>query len=80
MQTLEQKISAGISMGFIPIEVKPHIINNLNPKFALRPYQNEAFSRFNFALNQDNLRLELTFNKIIKINCINNDCKDIIGR
>ena len=56
MQTLEQKISAGISMGFIPIEVKPHIINNLNPKFALRPYQNEAFSRFNFALNQDNQR------------------------
>lgn len=56
MQTLEQKISAGISMGFIPIEVKPHIINNLNPKFALRPYQIEAFSRFNFALNQDNQR------------------------
>ena len=60
MQTLEQKISAGISMGFIPIEVKPHIINNLNPKFALRPYQNEAFSRFNFALNQDNQRKKPT--------------------
>lgn len=60
MQTLEQKISAGISMGFIPIEVKPHIINNLNPKFALRPYQNEAFSRFNFALNQDNQRRKPT--------------------
>jgi type III restriction enzyme len=60
MQTLEQKISAGISMGFIPIEVKSHIINNLNPKFALRPYQNEAFSRFNFALNQDNQRKKPT--------------------
>ena len=60
MQTLEQKISAGISMGFIPIKVKPHIINNLNPKFALRPYQNEAFSRFNFALNQDNQRKKPT--------------------
>ena len=60
MQTLVQKISAGISMGFIPIEVKPHIINNLNPKFALRPYQNEAFSRFNFALNQDNQRKKPT--------------------
>lgn len=60
MQTLEQKISAGISMGFIPIEVKPHIINNLNPRFALRPYQNEAFSRFNFALNQDNQRKKPT--------------------
>lgn len=59
-QTLEQKISAGISMGFIPIEVKPHIINNLNQKFALRPYQNEAISRFNFALNQDNQRKKPT--------------------
>ena len=27
-----------------------------------------------FTLNQDNLRLELTFNKIIKIKCINTDC------
>ena len=36
-------------------------------------------SKAYFALNQDNLRLELTFNKIIKINCINNDCKDISG-
>ena len=60
MQTLEQKISAGISMGFIPIEVKTHIIKNLNPKFALRPYQNGAFSRFNFALNQDNNRQKPT--------------------
>lgn len=36
-------------------------------------------SKVYFALNQDNLRLELTFNKIIKINCINNDCNDICG-
>ena len=60
MQTLEQKISAAISMGFITIEDKPHIINNLNPKFALRPYQNEAFSRFNYALNEDNQRKKPT--------------------
>lgn len=45
-----------------------------------------------FALNQDNLRLELSFNnlkllnlkllnvnKIIKINCINKECNDICG-
>ena len=36
-QTLEQNITAYINGGFITIEVKPHIINNLNPKFALRP-------------------------------------------
>ena len=59
-QTLEQNITAYINGGFIPIEVKPHIINNLNPKFALRPYQNEAFSRFNFVLNQYNQRKKPT--------------------
>jgi len=51
-QTLEQQISAGISMGFIPIEVGMHIVNNLNPKFQLRPYQKEAFARFNYVLKQ----------------------------
>ena len=59
-QTLEQNITAYIDGGFIPIEVKPHIINNLNPKFALRPYQIEAFSRFNFVLNQYNQRKKPT--------------------
>jgi type III restriction enzyme len=59
-QTLEQNITAYINGGFIPIEVKPHIINNLNPKFALRPYQIEAFSRFNFVLNQYNQRKKPT--------------------
>jgi len=51
-QTLEQQISAGISMGFIPIEVGMHIVNNLNPKFQLRSYQKEAFARFNYVLKQ----------------------------
>jgi len=45
-QTLEQKISAGINMNFIPIEVPNYISTNLNTNFALRPYQGEAFARF----------------------------------
>ncbi|TXK74537.1 DEAD/DEAH box helicase family protein [Mesonia sp. HuA40] len=52
MQTLEQKITAAITMGFIPIEVNAHISNNLNPKFKIRPYQLEAFARFNYYINQ----------------------------
>ncbi len=60
MQSLEQKITAGISMGFIPIEEKTHISKNTNPKFQLRPYQKEAFARFDFALNQDTSRQKPT--------------------
>ena len=45
-QTLEQKLSAGINMNFIPIEVPNYISTNLNANFALRPYQGEAFARF----------------------------------
>lgn len=35
-------------------------------------------SKAYFILQQDNLRLELKFNKIVKINCINNDCDNIL--
>ena len=52
MQTLEQKITAAITMGFIPIEVNAHINNNLNPKFNIRPYQSEAFARLNYYISQ----------------------------
>ncbi|CAN5481027.1 hypothetical protein BH23BAC3_BH23BAC3_34500 [soil metagenome] len=31
-------------------DVESHIIENLNPSFRLRPYQKEAFSRFQFYL------------------------------
>lgn len=50
-QILEQKISAAISMGFIPVEVKDSIKNNLNPTLKLRPYQIEALARFDYAVN-----------------------------
>lgn len=47
-QTLEQKISAGFEMGVPRPDVPAYIKTNLNPEFALRPYQIEAFSRFIF--------------------------------
>ena len=51
-KTLEQYISGNISKAFA-FEVKPIIKNNLNPKFALRPYQSEALARFEFHLNNN---------------------------
>jgi type III restriction enzyme len=48
IQTLEQKISAGFEMGVPRPEVPAYIKLNLNSKFELRPYQEEAFSRFIF--------------------------------
>jgi len=48
MQTLEQQLTAGINMNFIPIEVPSYIHTNLNPAFAIRPYQLEAFARFKY--------------------------------
>jgi len=51
MQSLEQQISDAISKGLAPIEVKNDIVTNLHPKFKLRPYQKEAFARFNYVLN-----------------------------
>ena len=52
MQILEQQISVAITKGFVPLDVKHHIKNNLNPKFKIRPYQAEAFSRFDYYINQ----------------------------
>lgn len=45
-QTLEQELTRNINMNLIPIKVPSYIRTNLNPAFALRPYQSEAFARF----------------------------------
>ncbi|MXV38247.1 DEAD/DEAH box helicase [Flavobacteriaceae bacterium Ap0902] len=47
-QSLEQIISTAYSLGLIPKGVESHIKSNLNSKFKLRPYQVEAFERFNY--------------------------------
>jgi len=48
MKNLNTLISSAISLGFIKLEPESFIVNNLNPKFELRPYQIEAFARFNY--------------------------------
>lgn len=46
-QTLEQQLSGAISKDFI-FSIRPHIKNNLNAKFQIRPYQEEALARFSY--------------------------------
>ena len=60
MQKLNSQISSAISLGFIPLEVKSEISNNLNQKLSIRPYQIEAFSRFNFYMGNDKLKRKPT--------------------
>ena len=52
MQTLAEHISTKVLTGEIPLVANRYITTNLNLKFQLRPYQIEAFARFNFHLNQ----------------------------
>lgn len=59
-QTLEQQLTAGINMNFIPIEVPSYIRTNLNPAFALRPYQLEAFARFRYVSSDYQQRIKPT--------------------
>lgn len=59
-QTLEQQLTAGINMNFIPIEVPSYIHTNLNPAFALRPYQSEAFARFKYVSSDYQQRIKPT--------------------
>ena len=60
MQTLEQQLRAAIDMKFISIEVPPYIDTNLNPAFALRPYQSEAFARFKYVSSDYQQRIKPT--------------------
>ena len=60
MQSLEQQLTAGINMNFIPIEVPSYIQNNLNPSLALRPYQSEVFARFKYVSSDYQQRIKPT--------------------
>lgn len=51
MQDLNNQISTAISLGFIPLETNSDIVQNLNPNWVVRPYQAEAFSRFNYYIS-----------------------------
>jgi len=50
---LYEELDAVSIMGFLKKEIPDFLKDNLNPKFELRPYQVEAFSRFFHCLDND---------------------------
>ena len=50
---LYQDLNSAIQLGFLKIETPDWLKENLNAKFKLRPYQDEAFSRFFHCLDND---------------------------
>lgn len=60
MQNLNTKISTAIELGFISLDIASVISDNLNPKMELRPYQLEAFARFNYYYTSYQYRLRPT--------------------
>ncbi|VEN74750.1 conserved hypothetical protein [Candidatus Desulfarcum epimagneticum] len=50
---LHEELDAVSKMGFLKKEIPDFLNDNLNPKFELRPYQQEAFSRFFYCLDND---------------------------
>ena len=46
MPTLEEQLTLGIKTDLNPMEASSYVSTNLNPAFALRPYQSEALARF----------------------------------
>lgn len=53
MAFLFDKYNTLNEFGAIPKELPKYIVDNLRPKFALRPYQIEAFARFIFFFKKD---------------------------
>ncbi len=60
MITLNEKYTAYIDDGFIPVEVPEHIKTNIRPDYGERPYQIEAFSRFVYHTESDKKRQKPT--------------------
>ena len=50
---LYEELDSVSNMGFLKKDIPDHLKNNLNPKFELRPYQEEAFSRFFHCMNNE---------------------------
>ena len=50
-QFLYQRLDNVSEMGFLEREIPSYLKDNLNPKFDLRPYQEEAFARFFYCLD-----------------------------
>ncbi|WP_262733640.1 DEAD/DEAH box helicase family protein [Gaetbulibacter sp. NE] len=58
IQRLDKRIATKIDDGDLIVELSPIIKNNL--KFAPRPYQEEAFTHFNYYINNPRLRAKPT--------------------
>ncbi len=50
---LYKDLDSAIQLGFLNVEIPDWLRENLNPKFKLRPYQEEAFARFFHCLDND---------------------------
>ena len=50
---LYEQLDAVSQMGFLSNEIPAYLKDNLNPKFELRPYQEEAFARFFHCLDNE---------------------------
>ena len=50
---LYEQLDAVSQMGFLQKEIPSYLKDNLNPKFELRPYQEEAFTRFFHCLDKE---------------------------
>lgn len=50
---LYDELDAVSRMGFLNKEIPDYLKDNLNPRFELRPYQDEVFARFFYCLNSD---------------------------
>ncbi|MFO7972079.1 MAG: DEAD/DEAH box helicase family protein [Desulfobacterales bacterium] len=50
---LYEELDAVSKMGFLQKDIPDYLRENLNPKFELRPYQQEAFGRFFHCLDND---------------------------
>ena len=50
---LYETLDSVSEMGFLKKEIPDYLKDNLNPNFELRPYQEEAFARFFFCLDND---------------------------
>jgi len=50
---LYEELDAVSKMGFLKKEIPDYLTDNLNPRFELRPYQEEAFARFFHCLDND---------------------------
>ncbi len=50
-QFLYEQFDAVSKMGLLKVDIPTHVVDNLNQRFQLRPYQEEAFARFFHYLN-----------------------------